>query len=138
MQKQEDANDGRLHANDGRLPLSEHAQILLLSTDSGHRTGTNVGKTVVIIRGSPLSSLAPWTRRDVEPLLRDGDRVTDEVGETVCFVARDIYADEPGPMLSQFRSWVSKSPVPSAPAGPGFRMTNDDKLQVCIEGKWRP
>ena len=121
-----------------RMPSSEHAANPIPSTDSGDGAGTNVGKTVAIIRRSPLSNLAPWTRRDVEPLLREGERVTNEVGDTVCFVARDVFAGEPGPMLSQFRRWVSKAPVPGAPAGPGFRMTDDDKLQVCIEGQWRP
>jgi hypothetical protein len=70
--------------------------------------------------------------------LREGERVTDEVGHTVCFVAKDIYAGEPGPMLSQFRDWARTAPLPQTPAGPGFRMTDEDKLQVCIEGEWRP
>ena len=98
----------------------------------------SLGKTVEMIRGSPLSRLAPWVRRDVEPILREGERVTNEAGETVCFVAVDIFAGEPGPMLSQFRDWVGAAPLPNAPAGPGFRMTDDDKLQICVEGKWRP
>jgi hypothetical protein len=97
-----------------------------------------MNKAVEMIRGSPLSTLAPWTRRDVSPLFRKGERVTDEGGDTVCFVARDVYAGEPGPTLSQFRDWAGEAPLPQAPAGPGFRITDDDKLQICIDGEWRP
>jgi hypothetical protein len=98
----------------------------------------DVSKAIRMIQASLLSTLAPWVRRDVEPLFREGERVTNEAGETVCFVAKDIHAGEPGPLASQFRGWTGTAPLPQRPAGPGFRLSDEGKPQLCIEGEWRP
>ncbi len=72
---------------------------------------------------------------------KTGERITDEDGNTVCFVARDITREEPL-SVRDFRDW--QVPAPSygeAVTQPGIRWIGNEFrsfIELCIEGEWRP
>lgn len=69
-----------------------------------------------------------------------GERVTDEGGNTVCYVAEDIVSAEKV-RLESFERWTRPTPAEGGRFGPGFRAAPNScppAVQLCIEGKWRP
>lgn len=70
-----------------------------------------------------------------------GERITDEDGNTVCYVAQDISRTSAFE-TRHFKGWEVEKPMVGdlIQNTPGFRVRPDSRggIQMCIEGEWRP
>jgi hypothetical protein len=76
--------------------------------------------------------------RDV--IAKAGERVTDENGNTVCFVAESITSTT-RLRVANFRDWTIPTPQVATliDRTPGFRtqVIGGARIEICIEGEWR-